>query len=35
MEVEVPPKTYFKAYIIHYYGPTSFVVRKAKEVAGS
>ena len=27
-----PQKTYFKVYIIHWHGPTSFVVGEAKEV---
>ena len=30
--VRGPQKTYFKAYIIHWHGPTDFVVGEAKEV---
>jgi hypothetical protein len=31
MELEVPEKVYFKAYIIHYHGPISFVAIEVKE----
>jgi hypothetical protein len=32
MEFEVPQKTNFTAYIIHWHGPTGFAVGEAKEV---
>ena len=32
MEYEVPKRTYFKTYIIHWHGPMRFVVGEAKEV---
>ena len=33
MELGVPKKAYFQAYIIHCHGPMVFVVRKAKRGA--